>query len=717
MSKFTLAHRALPLACLTLITQLTASHASAQTAPAPAPNAPAAHALSEVVVKSQQDAEALPAPAAGGKAARGARLGLLGNVDMLDAPMSATSYTQQVIQDQQARTLADVLQNDPSVRFTTNSGHMLEHFRIRGLDVNGPSVAFNGLYGMAPKGHIATEFLERVEVLRGPSTLLGGMSPDSNLGGTINVVTKRAGAQPVADLTTSYSSKSYGEVHADVGRRFGDEGALGVRFNGVYGSGKTGVAEQDKGRTLGALALDYQGAQWRLSLDAYSGREKIENGSQAMYGLTGRRGSAVGLGQLVPVPDSDSNAFRGTAGHYEDDGLITRAELQINPDWSAYAAAGASNSRGQGLMFGTRMIVTKPDGTATGYVYNVDTRSQDRVLETGVRGQFVTGSVAHTLNASISVLSHKEGSANTASEGWAQNIYHPVTPPFPVAPAAPAFSTDNLLSSLALTDTLAFADDRVLLTLGARLQKVEQKKAGYDASRLSPSVGLVVKPWGPDVSLYANYMEGLSPGQMVPFSQGFLNEGETFKPYRTHQIEVGAKLRQGALTHTFSAFQIDKPTLINSADGKRKFEGGKQRLQGLEWSAFGQIAPTLDLLGGVSYLKSQQRDTGRDSYGVPDWTVNLGLDWATPVNGLSLGGRVVHTGKQWVNAANTLQLPSSQRLDLSAKYQTKLAQTPVTFNAFVENVTNRRYWSGMFSDGYAMPSPPRTLRLAATVSF
>ena len=123
------------------------------------------------------------------------------------------------------------------------------------------------------------------------------------------------------------------------------------------------------------------------------------------------------------------------------------------------------------------------------------------------------------------------------------------------------------------------------------------------------------------------------------------------------------------------------------------------------------------MLGGVSYLKSKQRDTGKDSYGVPDWTVNLGLEWATPVNGLSLGGRMVHTGKQWVNAANTLQLPSSQRLDLNAKYKTQLGQTPVTFNAFIENVTNRRYWSGMFSDGYAMPAPPRAVRLAATFSF
>ena len=208
----------------------------------------AAHAqsvptLSTITVRGS-DERSLPPAAPGGQAATGARLGMLGNVDVLDAPVSINAYTEQVIQDRQARTLADVLQNDPSVRFTTNSGHMLEHFKIRGLDVNGPSVALNGLYGMAPKGHIPIEFLERVEVLRGPSSLLGGMAPDATLGGSINLVTKRAGADPVTNVTASYSSDSYVQGHVDVGRRFGDDKRLGLRFNGAYGWGETGVADQ-----------------------------------------------------------------------------------------------------------------------------------------------------------------------------------------------------------------------------------------------------------------------------------------------------------------------------------------------------------------------------------------------------------------------------------------------------------------------------------------
>lgn len=704
MSKTPLTPHALTLACAL----------ACMAAPAAAQQA--ASTLPAVSVTDQQDVEALPAAAPGGKAARGLRLGVLGNTDLLDAPVSATAYTQQTIQDQQARTVGDVLQSDPSVRYTTNSGHMFESFRIRGLDVSGASVAYGGLYGMAPKGHIPTEMIERVEVLRGPSGLLGGMAPETNLGGTINLVPKRAASQPVTDLTTSYSSNSYVQAHADVGRRFGPEGRLGLRVNGAYGSGETGVAGQEKGRRLGALALDYQGERWNVQLDAYSSREKIANGSQAMYGLTGRRGNVVALGQLIAVPDSDVNAFRGTHGSYEDNGAMLRGELQLAPDWTAHAAFGAVNSHGRGLLFGTRMIVTGANGAAKGYVYNVDAIMRERVAELGLRGQFTTGSVRHSLNVSATTLNHKDGSGSSRAEGWNQNVYNPVTPPFPGAPKPASWNIDSDLNSLAVVDTLAMADERVLLTLGVRLQNVKQMN-GYDESRLSPSAGLVVKPWGQNTSLFANYMEGLSPGQVVPFNSGYTNEGQSFAPYRTKQLELGVKHRQGELTHTVSLFQIDRPTLIAAADGKSMFEGGKQRLRGVEWMAFGQFTRTLGLLGGVSWQQSEQRDTGKDSWGTPDWTANLGLDWATPVDGLSVGGRVVYTGRQWVNSANTLRLPSSHRFDLNAKYRTRLGQTPVTLNGYVENLTDRAYWSGMFGDGYAMPSAPRTLRLAATFSF
>ena len=82
--------------------------------------------------------------------------------------------------------MADVLANDPTVRFTTTAGHICENYTVRGFDITSSELALNGMYGLAPSGHAPTEFIERVELLRGPTALLTGMAPGGAVGGVIN---------------------------------------------------------------------------------------------------------------------------------------------------------------------------------------------------------------------------------------------------------------------------------------------------------------------------------------------------------------------------------------------------------------------------------------------------------------------------------------------------------------------------------------------------
>ena len=673
-----------------------------------AAGADSSQGLAPVRIKARRDAQALPQTAPGGLSATGARLGILGNTEIMDTPMTINTYTQAMAKDFQARTVGDVLQSDSSVWQTTNEGHMFEHFMVRGLNVAGTDFAFNGLYGLAPSGHIPIEFVERIEVLRGPSALIAGMPPSGAVGGMINMVPKRAGTRPITDLTMSYSSKSYGQAHVDVARRFGEEQRLGVRFNGAYGAGETGVAEQEKGRRFGSLALDYAGDKWSLSFDAYNSREKISNGSPAMYNF-------ARLGHVLPAPDSDTNLFRGTHGAYRNQGYAMRGEYRFDDNWLAYAAAGMSKADGRGLMFGTRTVVTADNGAAQGFVYNVTTLAENRTFESGVEGRFQTGSIGHRLNAAVSFLEHKEGTSNRAITGYAQNIYNPVTPVFPDAPVDPAYTIRDRMTSVAVVDTIDPLNGHLLILAGLRFQQVDQTMAGYKESKVSPSLGVVVKPWGEDTSIYGNYMEGLSAGETVAFS--FANAGHSFAPIKSKQYEIGVKQRWGGSTHTFNVFQIERPTIITDDATNTRVEGGKQRVRGAEWSMFGRVTSTLSVFGGASIFDAKQVDTGRDSFSVPDWVARLGAQWDTPITGVSLNGRFVHTAGQWLDSANTLRLPSWNRVDIGAKYSTKIAATPVTFNAAIENLTNKRYWYGPFSDGFAMQGMPRTFRLAATASF
>jgi iron complex outermembrane receptor protein len=202
----------------------------AQTAPATEP------AIATVVVSASADASAqgLSAAYAGGQVARGGRLGLLGNVDIMDTPFNATNYTQALIQDQQARSVGDVVQNDPSVRVARGFGNFQELYVIRGFAVNSDDLAYNGLYGLLPRQFVASELLERVEILRGANSFVNGAAPGGGgIGGAVNLVPKRARtALNQVTLGVESGGQAYGAF--DVARRFGEGDRAGIRVNAVH---------------------------------------------------------------------------------------------------------------------------------------------------------------------------------------------------------------------------------------------------------------------------------------------------------------------------------------------------------------------------------------------------------------------------------------------------------------------------------------------------
>jgi len=146
--------------------------------------------------------------------ASGASLGLLGNRSVMDTPFNMTSYTAELIQNQQARTIRDVLINDPSVRTIQAAGGGADGLFIRGFYYDSGDYGLNGLYGIAPYYSTAANFVERVEVLKGPSALLNGMtvggtgaSSGGAVGGSVNLVTKHAPDIDITQLTGTYVSR------------------------------------------------------------------------------------------------------------------------------------------------------------------------------------------------------------------------------------------------------------------------------------------------------------------------------------------------------------------------------------------------------------------------------------------------------------------------------------------------------------------------------
>ena len=100
-----------------------------------------------------------------GRLSQQANIGLLGNKDIQDIPFSIKGYTSKYIEERQAKTLGDVIKDDPSVQVTSPSGGILDSFMIRGFPIgegNIGEVALNGVYGVAPNYQLLPQYLEQI---------------------------------------------------------------------------------------------------------------------------------------------------------------------------------------------------------------------------------------------------------------------------------------------------------------------------------------------------------------------------------------------------------------------------------------------------------------------------------------------------------------------------------------------------------------------------
>ncbi|WP_225205453.1 TonB-dependent receptor [Novosphingobium huizhouense] len=665
-------------------------------------------------------------------------LGALGRKKAEDVPFTVRSYNEALILNQQPQTLGQVLENDPTVRTSYGFGNAAEQFVIRGFALYGDDVGLNGLYGIAPRQLVAPELFQSVQVLNGASAFLNGAAPGgSSLGGSVNLQLKRAGADPLSRVTVGYTSDANFGGSFDVSRRFGEDGAFGVRVNAAFRTGDVAIGGEFRRTTVIGGAFDWRDDNTRLFLDL--GYQKVE-----VDGL--RPKVTIGTATIPKVPRADANyAQDWTYTDLRDVFGVLRFEQDLGEHAMLYVTGGARDGSEQGI-YGGVTVLDAGTGAANGNGLYVPRTDNNEALEAGLRvklGSAVTqeisigGSAVWQVNRNAYDFRYGPGFA-----GFATNIYD--TPQ--VALPASALVGGNLddpfpisrtrLLSTFVSDTVGLLGDRVLLTGGVRLQDIEVKSYSYGDGSLTgtyrkaaitPVVGLVVKPTE-GLSLFANRIEALQQGPTAPIDPSVVNAGEVLEPVKSTQYEVGGKLRVGGIEAGLSLFRIDLPVgySVDIGGGLKRFGlNGLQRNEGIEFTVNGEVAKGLRLIGGASVVDAKLRRTsgginqGNRAVGVPDWTGNAGVEWDVPATGLTLTGRVVHTGKQAVNVANTLEIPAWTRFDLGARYVLVAADKPVTLRFGVDNVANKRFWASAFDvfSAALLQGQPRTFRASASIDF
>ncbi|WP_425984991.1 TonB-dependent receptor [Brevundimonas sp. TWP1-2-1b1] len=701
---------------------------------------PSVAELGEIVVTGGSQV-GLPGAYAGGQVAKGGRVGLFGALDTMDTPFNVTSYTETLIRDQQARSVGDVLQNDPAVRVTKGFGNFQEVYLIRGFPVYSDDMTYNGLYGVLPRQYVAPELLERVEVFHGATAFLNGAAPGgSGVGGAFNLVPKRATGADLNRLTAGWEGGDEIYAAADLARRFGADAAWGARLNLVSRAGEGAVEDQHSELRVLGLGVDRRGERARFSADLGWQDHRID----------APRPQVTPNGAVPEAPSADAN-FAQPWTYTDDEQLFgaARGEFDLTDRVTAWAAVGGRRGEEDN-------VLANPNANADGSLsaYRFDNVREDTLWagDVGLRADVTTGPVGHRLVASASQVRSKSRNAYAFSDfaGFASDLYDPID----VTAPTPDFFVGGDLSdplvtervnnrSIAFADMMSLLDGRLLATVGVRYQEIETQSFDYNTGAAlsdytddawTPTFAVVFKP-SERLSLYANYAEALQPGGITPTQVLGLpveNPNEVLAAFRSEQIEAGVKYDAGSFGGTLAVFRANKPqaffdegTGIYSADGE-------QENTGVELGVYGEPIAGLRLIGGATWLDAEITETpgtgiaddltGLRPTGSPEFQANLNAEWDVPmVAGLTLEGRVVYTGEQPVSTDNTVELDAWTRFDAGVRYAFEAGGKPLTVRARVENLADEDQWVAV--GGYAPTSSyltlgaPRTFRLSVSAEF
>ena len=669
-----------------------------------------------------------PPPAhAGGQVATGQRVGLFGDRPAMETPFSVTSYTAQYIQDQQARTLSDILASDPSVRAATPRFGFSDQISVRGFTLNGGDASLDGIGGIAPPRRLPFDSVERVELIRGPGAMLTGIPPGANIGGSLNYALKRATDAPITRVTPGFIGDGNVGTAVDVGRRFGADNAWGLRINGSVRDGATPLDGETERLANVAAALDYRGDRVRFSLDGGSFAFRQQTYSQVILSLA--------PGALVPKAPPATTTLSPPWQRIPIESVygLGRVEFDILDNTTLGFGYGRSYTTERSVQTLLTNLRTTGDVTATPSAFPFWARKDG--ADASLRTRFETGPLTHEVAAIGNLVAIRQSTPQSLADvtvigrATTQNVYRPFAVPEPSVAGVdffPSKTGQTLLASAGIADVISALDGRVQLTVGGRQQRIENETfsiaTGARTSRsvaeaFTPAYGLLVRPVDA-VSLYANYIQGLVQGPTAP--AGARNGGQILPPALAEQYEIGAKLDLGGFGAQLALFQIAQQS--GAVDPATNLFGfiGLQRNRGAEIQVFGEAAPGLRLLGGVAFIDARLVATpggsndGRKAPGVPDAAVSFQAEYDPRIlPGLTLFGRAIYTDPVYFDAANRQRLPDWIRFDLGLRYAALVGGRSVVFRAAVENVTDVSYWQTAGRSLLSLGSP-RTILVSAS---
>ena len=641
-----------------------------------------------------------------------------------EIPQSISVVPAQVAQDIGATRLEDALDYAGGVERGNNfGGQGLTEFLVRGFSSqefyrNG--FAVNRGYPNMPDA--AT--LERIEVLRGPASMLYGRGDP---GGTFNIVSKQPQAERRTVLGTQFNTEGLRRGTLDTTGALDEQADFTYRLNLVAEGADSfrDHVESERYNVAPVLRWDLNAATAIIFEGDYlHNRHPLDRGVTRYANQQGQLPCDRFLGEE-------------SAGKFANDNATTQLRIEhlLNDQWTLRGGVQYLDGSLEGGAVENNGLAA--NGRTVGRNYS-ERRLEwnDTAIQANLEGRFNALGFAHTLLAGVEYDDFNYNSridrSASGTNAFPIDIYEPVYgQPLPPITRTTTFDDEDLQSyALFLQDQVELTE-RFTLQLGARLERFEQEytnklspTGSWDQAHnaVSPRIGAIYD-LTEALAVYANASRSFKP------NRGADRSSQAFDPEEGIAYETGVKyeLPEHNLSVTAALFHITKENVLTADPLNSNFQiaAGEVRSRGFDLSVAGNITPQWRVIGGYAYVYAEVTESNSTSMpvgsrlaNVPEHSFNL-LDTYEfnngALDGLGLGVGVKYVSSRKGSTSNTaFDMGAYTVVDLLAYYP---LTDRVRLNLNLDNVFDEQYDERAWGNIWAYPGAPRTLQAGISIEL
>ncbi|CAI1098715.1 Ferric hydroxamate uptake [Serratia rubidaea] len=651
--------------------------------------------------------------------------GTRSETSLLNVPQAVDVVPTQVLTDRAVSSLDEALYNVSGITQSNTLGGTQDAVMKRGFgDNRDGSILRDGVRSVQARNFTPTT--ERVEVLKGPASMLYGMGEP---GGMINMISKKPQLQQHTHVEGWGSSFKGGGGQLDV---TGPLGTSGFAYRMIVDHDET-----DYWRNFGrnrqttiAPSLMWYGESTTVRL-AYEHMEYLTPFDRGTI-IDSRTGKPVN----TPRDRRFDEAYNATRG--DQDSVTLQIDQVLNDRWkSSLTYAYNRNSYSDNQARATKLdpesgtLTRQADATAHAV-------SHANAVQLTLNGDVDWGRINHQLLFGFDFEDSRtyRGDMIRGSKNSDFNIYDPVYGQMPPSTAVSAKDSDqreNLTSyGWFMQDSVQLTDNWLLMgglrydTFDVYAGKGRPFNVNTDSSdaKLVPRAGVVYK-LTPYVSLYGSYTESFKPNSSIATQIGSL------PPEQGKSWEMGGKVAlPNGITGTLALFDITKRNVMVSelVDGESVTRtAGRVRSQGVELDVAGNITDSLSLIGAYAYTDARVVDDpankGKEMANVARHTAslfltqNLGSTGLYSGDELRVGAGARYVGRRPGDAANSFYLDNYTVADAFAAYSMPLHGYRVKWQLNVNNLFDKTYYPSSGGNLRVAVGEPREVVLRASVDF